>query len=196
MKILSIHIFSLYQSKPIILSSAFSLSFVSNFQMGTLKDFLNFHSRLVIEHIAHGTYGKVELEKGICYATAHSDKIGVTMICDAEYPQRVAIDLLLKIHNDFKTFLAEKRLYLNLYTNDTDVKYENIATEIEEWQDPSKKDYLMILRNELSAIIDIDTMRKEVDDEIKKREYNLEELIQKSNELIETSLKFYQQMKK
>ena len=196
MRILSIHIFSLYQSKPIILSSAFSLSFVSNFQMGTLKDFLNFHSRLVIEHIAHGTYGKVELEKGICYATAHSDKIGVTMICDAEYPQRVAIDLLLKIHNDFKTFLAEKRLYLNLYTNDTDVKYENIATEIEEWQDPSKKDYLMILRNELSAIIDIDTMRKEVDDEIKKREYNLEELIQKSNELIETSLKFYQQMKK
>ena len=194
MKILSIHIFSLYQSKPIILSSAFSLSFVSNFQMGTLKDFLNFHSRLVIEHIAHGTYGKVELEKGICYATAHSDKIGVTMICDAEYPQRVAIDLLLKIHNDFKTFLAEKRLYLNLYTNDTDVKYENIATEIEEWQDPSKKDYLMILRNELSAIID--TMGKEVDDEIKKREYNLEELIKKSNELSETSLKFYQQMKK
>ena len=116
MRILSIHIFSLYQSKPIILSSAFSLSFVSNFQMGTLKDFLNFHSRLVIEHIAHGTYNKVELEKGICYATAHSDKIGVTMICDAEYPQRVAIDLLLKIHNDFKTFLAEKRLYLNLYT--------------------------------------------------------------------------------
>ena len=54
----------------------------------------------------------------------------------------------------------------------------------------------MILRNELSAIIDIDTMIKEVDDEIKKREYNLEELIQKSNELNETSLKFYQQMKK
>ena len=194
MRILSIHIFSLYQSKPIILSSAFSLSFVSIFPMGTLKDFLNFHSRLVIEHIAHGTYNKFELEKGICYATAHSDKIGVTMICDAEYPQRVAIDLLLKIHNDFKTFLAEKRLYLNLYTNDTDVKYENIATEIEEWQDPSKKDYLMILRNELSAIID--TMGKEEDDEIKKREYNLEELIQKSNELNETSLKFYQQMKK
>ena len=193
MKILSIHIFSLYQSKPIILSSAFSLSFISIFQRGTLKDFLNFHSRLVIERVAQDTHAQVQLAKGICYAIANSDKIGVTMICDEEYPKRVAIDFLLKIHNDFKTFVAEKKLDLNLYSSDTDVKYEHIATEIEEWQDPSKKDNLMKLQSELNDVTDI--MRQNLN-ELLKREENLEKLMEKSNDLSATSVSFYKQAKK
>ena len=193
MKILSIHIFSLYQSKPIILSSAFSLSFISIFQRGTLKDFLNFHSRLVIERVAQDTHAQVQLEKGICYAIANSDKIGVTMICDEEYPKRVAIDFLLKVHNDFKTFVAEKKLDLNLYSSDTDVKYEHIATEIEEWQDPSKKDNLMKLQSELNDVTDI--MRQNLN-ELLKREENLEKLMEKSNDLSSTSVNFYKQAKK
>ena len=193
MKILSIHIFSLYQSKPIILSSAFSLSFVSIFQRGTLKDFLNFHSRLVIERVDHDAHAQVQLEKGICYAIANSDKIGVTMICDEEYPKRVAIDFLLKVHNDFKTFVAENRLDLNIYTSDTDVKYERISTEIEEWQDPSKKDSLMKLQSELNDVTDI--MRQNLN-ELLKREENLETLMQKSTDLSATSVNFYKQAKK
>ena len=84
MRILSIHVFSLYKEKPIILSSAFSLSFVSIFQRGTLKDFLNFHSRLVIERIKKDTHTEVQLEKGICFALSQGDNIGCTMICDEE----------------------------------------------------------------------------------------------------------------
>ena len=193
MKILSIHIFSLYQSKPIILSSAFALSFVSIFQRGTLKDFLNFHSRLVIERVTQDTHAQVQLEKGICYAIANSDKIGVTMICDEEYPKRVAIDFLMKIHENFKTFVAEKKLDLNLISSDTDVKYDYIANEIEDWQDPSKKDSLMKLQNELNDVTDI--MRQNIN-ELLKREENLESLMQKSNDLSATSVSFYKQAKK
>ena len=96
MKILSIHIFSLYQSSPIILSSAFSLSFISIFQRGTLKEFLNFHSRLVIKRVERDKCAQVQLEKGICYALSCSDNIGLTMICDEEYPKRVAFDILFE----------------------------------------------------------------------------------------------------
>ena len=193
MKILSIHVFSLYNGKPIILSSAFALSFVSIFQRGTLKDFLNFHSRLVIERVAKDTHAQVQLEKGICYAISNSDNIGVTMICDEEYPKRVAIDFLLKIHDNFKTFVQEKKLDLNMYTTDTDVKYEYIANEIEVWQDPSKKDKLMKLQNELNDVSDI--MRQNLN-ELLKREENLESLMQKSNDLSATSVNFYKQAKK
>ena len=146
MKILSIHVFSLYNDKPIILSSAFALSFVSIFESGTLKDFLNFHSWLVIERIAKDSYAQVQLEKGICYAISNLDKIGVTMICDEEYPKRVAIDFLLNVHDNFKTFVQEKKIDLNIYTADTDVKYVYIANEIEAWQGPSKKDTLIITK--------------------------------------------------
>ena len=193
MKIISIHIFSLYQDKPIILSSAFSLSFISIFQRGTMKEFLNFHSRLVIERLSKDTSAQIQLEKGICYAIRNSDKIGVTMICDEEYPKRVAIELLLKIIDDFKIFIMEKKIDLNLYIKDTDIKYEYIKNEIEEWQNPATKDNLMKLQEELNDVVDI--MRKNLD-ELLKREENLESLIIKSNELSDTSKSFYIHAKK
>ena len=193
MKILSIHIFSLYNSKPIILSSAFSLAFVSIFQRGTLKDFLNFHSRLVIERVQKDTHAQVQLEKGICYAIANEDKIGVTLISDEEYPKRVAIDFLLKIHDNFKTFLAQQNVNLNSIDKDTDLKFDYIATEIEAWQDPSKKDNIMKLQNELNDVHDI--MRQNLN-ELLKREENLESLMAKSQDLSLASVNFYKQAKK
>ena len=193
MRIISIHIFSLYKSKPIILSSAFSLAFVSIFQRGTLKDFLNFHSRLVIERVQKDTHAQVQLEKGICYAIANEDKIGVTLISDEEYPKRVAIDFLLKIHDNFKTFLAQQNVNLNSIEKDTDLKFDYIATEIEAWQDPSKKDNIMKLQNELNDVQDI--MRQNLN-ELLKREENLESLMEKSNDLSAASVNFYKQAKK
>ena len=193
MKILSIHIFSLYNNKPIILSSAFSLAFVSIFQRGTLKDFLNFHSRLVIERVQKDTHAQVQLEKGICYAIANEDKIGVTLISDEEYPKRVAIDFLLKIHDNFKTFLAQQNVNLNSIEKDTDLKFDYIATEIEAWQDPSKKDNIMKLQNELNDVHDI--MRQNLNELLKKQE-NLESLMAKSQDLSLASVNFYKQAKK
>ena len=193
MRILSIHIFSLYKSEPIILSSAFSLAFVSIFQRGTLKDFLNFHSRLVIERVQKDTHAQVQLEKGICYAIANEDKIGVTLISDEEYPKRVAIDFLLKIHDNFKTFLAQQNVNLNSIEKDTDLKFDYIATEIEAWQDPSKKDNIMKLQNELNDVHDI--MRQNLN-ELLKREENLESLMAKSQDLSLASVNFYKQAKK
>ena len=99
----------------------------------------------------------------------------------------------MKIHENFKTFVAEKKLDLNLITSDTDVKYDYIANEIEDWQDPSKKDNLMKLQNELNDVTDI--MRQNLN-ELLKREENLESLMQKSNDLSATSVNFYKQAKK
>ena len=193
MKILSIHVFSLCQNSPIILSSAFSLSFISIFQRGTLKEFLNFHSRLVIERVPQDTHVQVLLEKGICYAMRTSDNVGATIICDEEYPKRVAIEFLLKIIDNFKIFLKEKKIDLNIYTVDTDIKFDYIKNEIEGWQDPSQKDGIMKLQDELNDVMDI--MKKNLE-ELIKREDNLESLIIKSNDLSQTSKNFYIHAKK
>ena len=193
MRILSIHVFSLYKEKPIILASAFSLSFVSIFQRGTLKDFLNFHSRLVIERVTKDTHAQVQLEKGICYAIANEDKVGVTIICDEEYPKRVAIDFVLRIHENFKIFMNQNKLDLNSYEKDTNVKFDYITKEIEEWQDPNKKDNLMKLQNELNDVADI--MKKNIN-ELLNREESLESLMAKSQDLSAASVNFYKQAKK
>ena len=193
MRILSIHVFSLYKAKPIILASAFQVDFVSIFQRGTLKNFINFHSRLVIERVQKDTHAQVQLEKGICYAFSSDDKIGVTMICDEEYPKRVAIDFLLKVHDNFKLFKAQNNLDLNKIEDDTDVKFKYIETEIVDWQDPSKKDSIMKLQNELNDVQDI--MRQNLN-ELLKREENLENLMEKSKDLSAASVNFYKQAKK
>ena len=193
MRILSIHVFSLYKAKPIILASAFQVDFVSIFQRGTLKNFINFHSRLVIERVQKDTHAQVQLEKGICYAFSSDDKIGVTMICDEEYPKRVAIDILLKVHDNFKLFQAQNNLDLNKIEDDTDVKFNYIETAIVDWQDTSKKDSIMKLQNELNDVQDI--MRQNLN-ELLKREENLENLMEKSKDLSAASVNFYKQAKK
>ena len=193
MRILSIHVFSLYKAKPIILASAFQLDFASIFQRGTIKNFINFHSRLVIGRVQKDTHAQVQLEKGICYAFSSDDKIGVTMICDEEYPKRVAIDFLLKVHDNFKLFKAQNNLDLNIIEDDTDVKFKYIETEIVDWQDPSKKDSIMKVQNELNDVQDI--MRQNLN-ELLKREENLEKLMEQSNDLSAASVNFYIQAKK
>jgi len=48
MRIISITIYKSVGDDPVMLQSAYELGFVSIFQRGTLKEFINFHSRLVI----------------------------------------------------------------------------------------------------------------------------------------------------
>ena len=193
MKIISIHIFSLYKEKPIILSSAFALSFVSIFQRGTLKEFLNFHSRLVVERLQKGSIAEVKLEQGICYAFSQSEKIGCAIICDEEYPKRVAIEFLIKILDNFKDFLSKEKIDLNSIEKDTDVKFDYIKNEIVEWQDPSKKDNLMKLQDQLVEVHNI--LTQSLNDLLKRGE-NLEGLMEKSEDLKVTSVNFYKQSKK
>jgi hypothetical protein len=48
MRIISVHVFNCAAENPILLASAFELGFVSIFQRGTLKEFINFNSRFVV----------------------------------------------------------------------------------------------------------------------------------------------------
>ena len=47
MKIISIHVYKCSGDEPIMLANAYELGFVSFFQRGTLREFINFNSRLV-----------------------------------------------------------------------------------------------------------------------------------------------------
>jgi len=50
MKIISIHIYKTAKDDAYLLASAFELGFVSIFQRGTLKEFINFNSRTVMTY--------------------------------------------------------------------------------------------------------------------------------------------------
>ena len=193
MRILSIHIFSLHNNEPIILSSAFEPSFVSIFQRGTLKEFLNFHSRLVIGRLQPEQNLEVQLEKGICYAVTNSDKLGATLICDEEYPKRVAIDLLLKLLEKVTTFIYQNKINVSSYTKDTNIKFTELDKTIQDAQNPEKIDNIVKIKSQLNEVQNI--MKKNLD-ELLKREENLDNLMAKSKDLSSTSVNFYKQAKK
>ena len=192
MKIISIHVFSLNNPKPIILCSVFEVSFVSMFQRSTLKQFITFHSRLVMERASPEQNLEVTLEKGICYACTNSDKIGATMICDEEYPKRVAVDLLLRILDKFNSFIYEKKYDIKSYVEDTDLKFNYINQVIKEWQNPNEKDNILKLQG---ALNEVQTIMKKNLDELLKREENLDALMEKSKDLSATSVTFYKKAK-
>lgn len=193
MKILSVHLFSLASKEPVILSSAFEVQFVSFFQRGAVKEFLNFHSRLVASKASSNQHLQIKLEKGICYVVATSEKICGTMICDEEYPQRVAIELLVNLTEEFIKVKNQKNINLAEYTKDTEINMPYIQTIIKDWQNPSEKDTILKLQGQLSEVQDI--MKQNIN-ELLKREENLESLMEKSKDLSASSVTYYKTAKK
>lgn len=194
MRILSITIYSKYDEKnPIILSSTDELSFVSIFQRGTVREFIKFHSRLVVQRTGIDQNLEVALEKGICYSSVNSDKLAVAIICDEEYPRRVANDLIFKIFEQLASFIYTNKINISSFKEDTDIKFPYIETIIKEWQNPHEKDGILKLQNELNDVTNI--MRKNLN-ELLEREENLEKLMDKSKDLSTTSVQFYKTAKK
>jgi synaptobrevin homolog YKT6 len=137
MKLISIHIYSKPTTgEPICLGSADDLSFAGYFERGTYREFINFHSRLVISRTDKEERNEIALEKGICYSYVTSDSIGITIITDDEYPKRVAFDLIYKIMNEFNDYVYTNKISISKFTSDTNLKFTYIDTIVKDWQDP------------------------------------------------------------
>ena len=115
------------------------------------------------------------------------------MICDEEYSKNIVIYFLIKIYYKFKEFLKENEIDLNIIEKDSDFKFEYILNEIEEWQDSSKINDIMVLLNELK-----DSQGNMVTNikQLIKIDENLETLALKPTDCYPTSTSFYEQAKK
>lgn len=141
MRIISIHVYKT-GNEPILLAQTFELGFASIFERGTLKEFINFHSRLVVARTPKDERLEITLEKGICYSYVTTDQIGISIICDNEYPRRVAFDLIYKIIEAFNQFIYSNKLNIQSINTDTDLKFKYLDTMISEWQNPKDSKFV------------------------------------------------------
>lgn len=195
MRIVSIYVFKCVEGQdPIMLSSADDLSFVGIFKRGTLREFATFNSRLVAGRTPADQSLQVNLQDNqiLCYSTRNTE-FASTIITDQEYPKRVAMDLNFKILEELNSFIYSNKIDLNNIKEDKNINFTYLNTIIKEWQNPSEKDNILKLQNELSDVTDI--MKKNMD-ELLKREENLDNLMAKSKDLSTTSVQFYKQAKK
>lgn len=138
MRIVSIHIYKCSTLEPILLGTASDLSFCGLFEKGTIREFINFNSRLVVSRTPKEDRQEVALEKGICYAYVTSDSIGISIITDEEYPKRVAFDLIYKIMQNLNEFIFTNKINIEKIQKDTDIKFKFIDTIVAEWQNPKE----------------------------------------------------------
>ena len=145
MKLISIHLYSKTSTgECYCLGSAMDLSFAGFFERGTVKEFINFHSRLVVSRTPKEERTEITLEKGVCYCYVTSDNIGISLITDEEYPKRVAFDLIYKIMNEFNDHVFSNKISIDDIKADKDIKFKYIDGIIADWQNP--KDSKVIVK--------------------------------------------------
>ena len=191
MRLLSIHMFKWREESPIILGCCTELSFLGYVQRRFLREHINFAARTVCGRANPGDRTAVHLEndQGICYVAIHPNKFAVTVVCDTEYPQRVAFSLIAEIMNQFFT----SGIQWENATKDTDLRFAPLEQFLKDYQNPASADKLMRIESELNSITEI--MHKNIEQLLKRGE-TLETLMQKSQDLSTVSYDFYKRAKK
>lgn len=172
------------------LKNAHELQSFGYFQRGSVQEFMGFVSKTVVERTPLSTRQSVKEGEYMCHVYVRGDSLGGVVICDHEYPQRVAHTLITKILDEFVhaypsggwPSLTEREVefnQLNVYLN----KYQNpreadAMTKMQEDLDETK----IILHNTIEAVL--------------QRGEKLDDLVVKSEGLSIQSKAFYKTARK
>lgn len=192
MKLFSIIIYRWKEDNPVQLSAHLDLSDFNFFQRTAIREYVIFHSRLISGRTRLGTRQSVEFEQnlGRCYVYVHPCGLAGAVLCDREYPMRVAFGLLTQILRDF-----QEKFVGQWESIETDSKFDFTQGDefLVKYQNPEEADKLMKVQRELDEVKDV--MLQNIEDILKRGE-TLDTLMEKSNDLSQTSHQFYRQAKK
>ena len=179
------------QESAVCLGSVNELSFVGYIQRRVMREHINFTARTVCGRASPGDRTAVHLENdmGICYVAIHPNSLGMTVITDNEYPQRVVFSMISELMQAF----LNSGLSWESVSRDTDLNYAPLDQYLKKYQNPAEADRLMKIESELNQITEI--MHKNIDQLLKRGE-TLESLMQKSQDLSTVSYDFYKRAKK
>jgi len=171
-----------------LLKGVYDLQSFGFFQRGSVQEFMNFTSQMLVERTQPGTRQSVKEQDYLCHVFVRPDGLAAVLVSDAEYPHRVSHTLLVKVLDevsataDWKTGNQESmRSYktLDAYL----VKYQNpreadALTKIQAELDETK----IIMHNTIEAVLE--------------RGEKLDDLVSKSEGLSSQSKMFYKTARK
>jgi len=192
-KLLSLTLYKWNQDASTELLACYDLGQFNFFQRGPIKEHIKFHSRLVVSRTPLGKRTSVDFEApapGKCHSWTHPQGIGAAVLVDAEYPMRVAFALLSEAVRVFLDKCAGKWQDV---TADCAIPCPEIEALFAKFQDPTEADKLTKIEKDLEDVKD--TVMQSMDDLLKRGE-SLDQLMQKSKDLSNTSVQFYRTAKK
>jgi synaptobrevin family protein YKT6 len=190
MKILSITVALKRGDKVDILKSAHNLQPFSYFQRGSVREFLDFSSRLVVERSQTCYRAAVTEKEYLCHVYVRQDGLAGVIISDGDYPTRVAQTFLSKLLDEFATQYPSST-WNNLTAQI--VQFVVIDEYIVKWQNPKEADALTRLQSDLdeTKVVLHNTL-----EQLLRRGEQLDDLVARSEDLSMQSKAFYTTAKK
>eukprot|EP00922_Rhytidocystis_sp_ex-Travisia-forbesii_P054213 GHVS01080422.1.p2 GENE.GHVS01080422.1~~GHVS01080422.1.p2 ORF type:complete len:243 (+),score=53.00 GHVS01080422.1:108-836(+) len=182
-------------SKVIQLSSSVNLQSFPFFHRSTIKEHIQFHSRLVASRTPTGARQRVEFERnlGFCHAYVHPSGLAATCLTSSSYPIRVAFGLITQSLRKFQELYCGRWESLTSDVPEGTMFSKEGADLVQTYQNPVEADKLLKVQKDLEEVKDV--MLKNIDDLLQRGE-KLEDLMQKSEDLSTTSYQFFRQAKR
>ncbi|XP_028390831.1 synaptobrevin homolog YKT6-like [Dendronephthya gigantea] len=172
------------------LTSAYDLQSFGYFQRSSVKEFMDFTGRIIVERTRTKERASVKEQEYVCHVYVRENNLSGVLISDAEYPSRVAFTLLGKVLDDF---LQEYPLHRLSTLEQKDIVFPKCAEYLEKYQNPTQADPMMKVQAELdeTKIVLHNTIES-----VLERGEKLDDLVDKSRELTLQSKTFYSTAKK
>lgn len=190
MKLYALSVLYKGEEKARLLKGSYELTSFGYFQRSTVKEFMEFTTRIIVERSAPFSRSSVKEQDYLCHVYLRGDSLAGVLIADHEYPQRVAHSLLSKVLDEFKAVIpAEKWPTIN----ESDVAFQKCEQYLREYQNPNESDAMTKIQNDLAEtkIILHNTI-----DAVLQRGETLDNLVEKSEGLSTQSKAFYKTARK
>jgi len=178
------------QAMPTILCSAFELSSFGYFQRGSIKEVAMFVSREVVSRSSIGERQSIQHKEYYCHCQVTTQKIGCTVITDAEYPGRVAFSLITKALEEFMKVYGTN---VETFTKDANLQLDALDSLLLKFQNPVEADSVLKIQKDLDETKEV--LVKSIDQLLLRGE-RLDVLAEKSQDLSFQSKAFLKQSEK
>ncbi|XP_033332638.2 YKT6 v-SNARE homolog [Megalopta genalis] len=184
---------SILYKKPtsaIALKAAYDVESFSFFQRGSVKEFMCFVSKTIVERTQISFRQSVKEGDYMCHVYVRGDNLAAVLISDHEYPRRVAHTLITKVMDEF-TMKYPISTWESLSEAMTDFSQLNLY--LAKYQNPNEADAFTKMQNDLddTKIILHNTLEA-----VLQRGEKLDDLVSKSEGLSAQSKAFYKTARK
>jgi synaptobrevin family protein YKT6 len=191
-KLLSLILYKWKEENSVEVANCSELSSFSFFHRGPMREHIKFHSRLIVSRTPLGRRLTVDFDQnlGKCHTWVHPQGLGAAVLIDAEYPPRVAFSLLSEA---VRIFMEKMDGQWQDMGKDAELKCPEVEELFQKFQNPAEADKLTKIEKDLEEVKE--TVLQSMDDLLKRGE-NLDQLMEKSKDLSNTSVQFYRTAKK
>lgn len=170
------------RTEPVHLTQVVNTTTVSWIGRSSVKEIMSLVMRTCVANTRPGDFARLEHtlhgKKCYCYVISKHNGLAGTLVTDEAYPQRVAINLVDRMLEEFEAKVDE--FTYSEPVNDDEVPFPDLESLLHDYQDPAAADAISGLKKDLEESRQI--LQKSVDS-VLQRGQKLEDLIMHSNKL-------------